>query len=188
IVDWDVHHGNGTMHSFEDSDQVLFISTHQYPYYPGTGRRDDVGKGRGRGFSVNIPLPGGQGDDDFVAIFQRVVVPVVRLFSPKLILVSAGFDIARGDPLGGMDVTPKGFGALTRILMALAAECCPGRLAFILEGGYNLGALAGGVAAVLATLAAGNAAPPGSAEPGPEAAAVIGAVLREHAPYWRLPS
>ena len=201
IVDWDVHHGNGTMHSFYDTDRVLFFSTHQYPHYPGTGRIQDTGAGPGRGFTVNVPLPAGQGDEDFAAVFERVLRPVALEYRPQLILVSAGFDIARGDPLGDMTVSPSGFSRLTEVVLSIAAECCPGRLAFSLEGGYDLRALAGGVDAVLATLVDGRAAavqpglsrvtPPGAAHhsSGPSAATrgVIDAVLEALRPFWKMP-
>lgn len=192
IVDWDVHHGNGTMHSFYGSDRVLFFSTHQYPHYPGTGRVEEIGSGPGRGYTVNVPLPPGQGDEEYAGILAEVLLPVAREYAPQLILVSAGFDIARGDPLGGMEVTSAGFSRMARMLMDLAAECCPGRLVFTLEGGYNLDALAAGVCAVLGTLAGAEPAPAaGSARawsgggPGEEAAAVIAAIHAQLGPFWK---
>jgi acetoin utilization deacetylase AcuC-like enzyme len=189
IVDWDVHHGNGTMHSFYDSDQVLFFSSHQFPFYPGTGRVGETGEGKGRGFTVNVPLPGGQGDDDYAAIFSRVLLPIARQFRPQLILVSAGFDIAQGDPLGGMNVTARGFARLARMLQRLGDECCPGRLAFVLEGGYDLGSLSRGVSAVLETLIIG--ADPSPALPegavGPETESAIAAVWETQGAFWSEP-
>ncbi|MBU0731093.1 MAG: histone deacetylase [Proteobacteria bacterium] len=149
IMDWDLHHGNGTQHSFYDTDQVLYISTHQYPYYPGTGAISEFGRGKGQGYTLNIPLSGGQGDGAYVQIFDQIVAPVIRQYNPDLILVSAGFDTYIEDPLGGMAVTAKGFGCLGRILIDLANECCDGRILFVLEGGYNLQGLRDGVAAVL---------------------------------------
>jgi len=196
IVDWDVHHGNGSMHHFYGTDRVLFFSTHQYPHYPGTGRLDEIGSGPGRGYTVNVPLPPGQGDEEYAAIFEQVLRPIAVEYAPQIILVSAGFDIARGDPLGDMEVTAAGFSRMTRILMNLAAECCPGRLVFTLEGGYRLDALAGGVAAVLETLAeSGVVEAQGQAEGKAvdgrvpsvraETPAVIEAVRAELRPFWR---
>jgi acetoin utilization deacetylase AcuC-like enzyme len=152
IVDWDVHHGNGTQHSFYDSEKVLYLSTHQYPYYPGTGSLQETGKGKGEGFTINIPLPGNQGDRDFATIFDDIVVPIGREYRPQLILVSAGFDIYRGDPLGAMEVTAQGFAYLTRALVSLAEEVCDGRLLVTLEGGYNLNGQRDGILAVLGQL------------------------------------
>jgi acetoin utilization deacetylase AcuC-like enzyme len=193
VVDWDVHHGNGTMHSFYESDQVLFFSTHQFPHYPGSGRVQEIGSGRGRGYTVNVPLPPGQGDEEYAAIFEQVLRPIAAEFAPQLILVSAGFDISRGDPLGDMEVTPAGFSRMTRLLMDLASEHCPGRLVFTLEGGYRLDALAGGVSAVLTTLAgAGAAGTQGQADDraaravSAETQTVIEAVRAELRPFWKM--
>ena len=138
IVDWDLHHGNGTQHSFEEDPTILYFSTHQFPYYPGTGAYSEVGTGKGRGFTVNVPLTMGYGDAEYVAVFQRVLKPMALEFKPELILVSAGFDIYIGDPLGGMNVTPRGFAALTRTIMDIADQCCAGKVALTLEGGYDL--------------------------------------------------
>jgi acetoin utilization deacetylase AcuC-like enzyme len=152
IVDWDLHHGNGTQHSFYESEKVLYLSTHQYPYYPGTGSLRETGQGKGEGFTVNIPLPGYQGDVDYATIFDDLVVPVGRDYKPQLILVSAGFDIYKGDPLGSMEVTTQGFAYMTRQLVELAEEVCNGRLLITLEGGYNLDGQRDGILAVLAEL------------------------------------
>jgi len=152
LVDWDVHHGNGSMHSFYDSPEVLYFSVHQYPHYPGTGGVEEIGRGQGEGYTVNVPLPGGQGDEEYLAVFQDLLTPVALAYRPELILVSAGFDIHRDDPLADMLVTEVGFAGMTRVLVEVADACCPGRLVFALEGGYDLDALAGGVAAVLEAL------------------------------------
>jgi acetoin utilization deacetylase AcuC-like enzyme len=152
IVDWDLHHGNGTQHSFYESNKVLYLSTHQYPYYPGTGSLWETGHGQGEGFTVNIPLPGYQGDLDYATIFNEIVLPVGREYKPQLILVSAGFDIGRGDPLGTMEVSASGFAYLTRVLLQLAEEVCHGRLLVTLEGGYNLEGQRDGILAVLGEL------------------------------------
>jgi len=152
IVDWDVHHGNGIQHIFEHDPTVLYFSTHQYPLYPGTGHYVEVGRGRGEGFNINVPLGRGMGDGEFVALFEHLLKPVAFAFDPDLVMVAAGFDIHKKDPLGRMKVTETGFGGLTRILMDIAARCCQGRLVLVLEGGYHHKALADSVRAVLAEL------------------------------------
>lgn len=152
IVDWDLHHGNGTQHSFYDTDKVLYVSTHQYPYYPGTGDLSETGKGRGEGYTVNIPLPGYQGDLDYATIFSEIIVPVGREYEPDLILISCGFDIYKGDPLGAMEVTAAGFAFLTSQVVGLAEEVCEGRLLVTLEGGYDLTGQRDGAMAVLSEL------------------------------------
>jgi acetoin utilization deacetylase AcuC-like enzyme len=152
IVDWDIHHGNATQKSFYQDPTVLYFSTHQYPHYPGTGSVTEVGKGAGEGFTVNVASWPGLGDEDFYQIFKQVLVPVTHAFNPDFIIVSAGFDTYIKDPLGGMRVTPKGYAAMTRIMMDLAAECCDGKLAFTLEGGYSLEGLRASVKAVLKEL------------------------------------
>jgi acetoin utilization deacetylase AcuC-like enzyme len=185
IFDWDVHHGNGTMHSFYGTDRVLFLSIHQYPHYPGTGRLDEIGSGSGTGYTVNVPLSPGQGDDDYAAIVERVLKPIALRYRPELILVSAGFDIARGDPLAEMNVSPSGFARMTEVLLAISAVCCPGRLVFVLEGGYDLRALAAGVSAVLSTVTEGGS--PSLREggaPSRETEAVIEAVQKTLRPFW----
>ena len=149
ILDWDLHHGNGTQHSFYDTDRVLYCSTHQYPLYPGTGSLKETGTGKGAGYTLNVPLPGGQGDQDFARIMDELVAPVARQYRPDCIMVSAGYDTHVLDPLGGMAVTTAGFAYMTKIMVDLAAELCNGRLVLALEGGYNLQALADGVLASL---------------------------------------
>ena len=156
IVDWDVHHGNGTMHSFYETAEVLYFSIHQYPHYPGTGRIEEIGRGAGRGYTVNVPLYGGQGDADYLYLFGELLLPVAREYAPQLILVSAGFDAHRNDPLAGMGLSSEAYGRLASILRELSEECCPGRLALTLEGGYDHTALAEGVAAVLSSLIGGR--------------------------------
>jgi len=152
ILDWDLHHGNGTQHLFEADPRVLFISVHQYPLYPGTGHFTETGRGPGEGYTINLPLPPGWGDGAYAAVFEQVVVPVARAFCPQLILVSAGFDAHHLDPMGGMEMSADGFAALTRCLMDLAGELCSRRLVLVLEGGYHAQALADSVAAVLTEL------------------------------------
>jgi acetoin utilization deacetylase AcuC-like enzyme len=152
ILDWDLHHGNGTQKSFYDTDRVLYLSSHQYPYYPGTGALLETGEGTGEGYTVNIPLPGGEGDMEFARIFNELVKPVTREYQPELILISCGFDIYDGDPLGAMRVTPAGFSWMTRTMVELAEEVCDGKLLLSLEGGYNLTAMRDGTLAVLSEL------------------------------------
>lgn len=138
IVDWDLHHGNGTQHSFEEDPSILYFSAHQYPYYPGTGAINETGQGEGQGFTINVPLPVNCGDWEYLVILEKILKPVSLEFSPQMILVSAGFDIYEGDPLGGMKVTPRGFAGLTRSIMEIADVCCQGKVVITLEGGYNV--------------------------------------------------
>jgi acetoin utilization deacetylase AcuC-like enzyme len=153
VIDWDLHHGNGTQHSFEADPSILYFSTHQYPYYPGTGAYEQIGKGKGEGYTVNVPLSVGHGDGEYAGIFENILRPVALEFDPELILVSAGFDIYQADPLGGMRVTPEGFAGLTRSILDMAEACCSGKMVITLEGGYHLGGLRDSVKAVLKELA-----------------------------------
>ncbi len=152
VVDWDVHHGNGTQHTFDDDEQVLVFNTHQWPLYPGTGSRDEVGRGNGRGFTVNVPLPGGCGDGDYAAVYNELLSPIAEQYLPDLILISAGYDAHRDDPLGNMRVTTAGFASLCGIVRSLADRLCGGRLVLTLEGGYHIQALAQSVRACAAVL------------------------------------
>jgi acetoin utilization deacetylase AcuC-like enzyme len=151
ILDWDVHHGNGTNDIFHASEEVLFISIHQWPFYPGTGPAQDVGSGAGRGYTVNLPVPQGAGDQEFRSLVDHVALPLASQFRPQLIIVSAGYDAHREDPLGQCEVTDGGFAAMTRSLV----RHCAGKdtpLGFVLEGGYGLGALGRSVAATMEVL------------------------------------
>lgn len=152
ILDWDLHHGNATQKSFYEDPDVLYFSTHQYPHYPGTGSLGEVGSGEGVGFTVNIPLFPGYGDSDFFKIIEQIVYPIGSAFKPELVFVSAGFDTYVADPLGGMRVTPKGYAAMTRLMMDFAKTCASERLAMTLEGGYHLEGLRESVRAVLKEL------------------------------------
>jgi len=147
IVDFDVHHGNGTQHLLEDRSDVLFVSVHEDPahQYPGTGFAHDVGQGDGTGFTLNVPLPPGSGDADYRAAFDDTVIPKLDAFAPEFVLLSAGFDAATADPLGGMRVSTTGFDEMTRKLLAVADRHAAGRLVSVLEGGYHLDALAAAV-------------------------------------------
>ena len=153
IVDWDVHHGNGTQDAFYQEASVLYISTHQFPFYPGTGSLLEVGEKEGAGYTVNVPLPAGCGDAEYLDVFRRVIIPVASGYEPQWILVSAGFDSHVDDPLAGMRVTERGFGAMAAFLLNLAERYSGGRIAFLLEGGYNLKALRSSVGTVLQTMA-----------------------------------
>jgi acetoin utilization deacetylase AcuC-like enzyme len=154
VVDWDVHHGNGTQDIFWSDGRVLFVSLHQFPFYPGSGRVEEVGEADGRGFTVNIPMPRGFGDDEWTAAFRRVVEPIAHRFEPQLVLVSAGFDAHANDPLGGMRVTERGFAAMADSLLSIAREHAQGHLIALLEGGYDLAALSACVETVLGRLTA----------------------------------
>jgi acetoin utilization deacetylase AcuC-like enzyme len=188
IVDWDLHHGNGTQHSFEDDASILYFSTHQYPYYPGTGALGEVGSGKGTGYTVNVPLSVGFGDGEYAGIYQKILKPIALEFRPDLVLVSAGFDIYFGDPLGGMSVTPNGFAGLTRIILEIAEECCEGRVVLTLEGGYDLDGLRSSVHHVLKELAGFERTDVGAlmalAEPG-ILDYVTDRVKQTHMPYWK---
>jgi len=141
IVDFDVHHGNGTQHIFEERADVLYVSLHQYPFYPGTGAREEVGRGHGEGFTLNVPLPAGCDDATYRERFAGEVLPRLRAFAPDLLLVSAGFDAWREDPLGGMRVSEAGFEEWSAMLAGVAEEVAGGRLVSVLEGGYDVAAL-----------------------------------------------
>jgi acetoin utilization deacetylase AcuC-like enzyme len=141
IVDYDVHHGNGTQDVFYTDPSVLYVSTHQYPLYPGTGAMGDTGEGDGAGCTLNIPLTPGIGNAGYAKVFEEVIIPVARRFAPNLILVSAGFDAHWADPLANMRLSLAGYDRLTRALITLADELCAGRIVFVMEGGYNLAAL-----------------------------------------------
>ena len=185
IVDWDVHHGNGTQDSFYDDPETLYVSTHQYPFYPGTGAASEVGRGAAAGRTLNVPLPAGCGDDEYVAAFTDLIDPVARQFGPEFVLISAGFDADYRDPLAGMQATDAGFRAMTRVLMRIAEQHAAGRVAAILEGGYDLGALCAAVPAVLDELG-GRAL----AEPLPPAvprAPVLAPARAAQRAYWELP-
>lgn len=145
IVDWDVHHGNGTQDIFAAESRVCFFSIHQWPHYPGSGLPTEVGRAGGVGTTVNVPVPAGTGDAGYRRVFDEVLTPVAQRYRPELVIVSAGYDAHEADPLGDTRVTTAGFGQLTRLVRGLAEELCDGRVAFVLEGGYNLSALADSV-------------------------------------------
>ncbi len=184
IMDWDLHHGNGTQHAFYGDPGVLFFSSHQFPYYPGSGNFQETGTGAGEGFTVNAPFPVGFGDAEYLSVYDAVLTPVALEYNPELVLVSAGFDPYFRDPLGGMRVTGEGFGALAGIAREIAGRCCNGKVLITLEGGYNPDGLREGVRSVLQALQ-GKAAPrPPQAPPAP-AEAVINRIKSVHRNYWK---
>jgi acetoin utilization deacetylase AcuC-like enzyme len=163
VIDWDVHHGNGTQAIFYSRPDVLFFSTHQYPFYPGTGALGEAGEGAGAGYTVNVPLSEGLGDADYMLAFQEVLLPAADAYKPEIVLVSAGFDPHIGDPLAAMRVTPKGFGAMCGVAQDIAEKWSSGRLVLTLEGGYDLAALA--KSARICAEVLGGAPPPKVTEP-----------------------
>jgi acetoin utilization deacetylase AcuC-like enzyme len=188
IVDYDVHHGNATQHMFEADPAVLYISMHQYPFYPGTGAANEIGLGAGAGFTVNAPMEAGATDEDYRIVFAELVLPVLRQFDPDLILVSAGFDAHERDPLAGMRVTTGAFGAMTMELRAMAETCCDGRIAAIVEGGYDLRALADSMRTVVDVLAGPSAAPewPRSDARSNRGRVAVDAARKALGSHWRL--
>ena len=197
IVDYDVHHGNGTQWSFYSDPTVLFLSSHQFPYYPGSGAADEIGTGAGTGFTVNLPLAAGATDADYERVYATVAWPILRAFKPELILLSAGFDAFMDDPLGGMRLTASCFGRLTATLASVAGECCAGRVVAVTEGGYDLNGLAACLRAAIRALAGETVADHAVAdhavadravadEPTPRADATIKAVTPHLAKYWTI--
>jgi acetoin utilization deacetylase AcuC-like enzyme len=184
IVDWDVHHGNGTQRSFYADKSVLYVSLHQYPHYPGTGAVNEAGVAEGLGYTVNIPFPGGYGDDQYAAAFRRIIEPVSRQFAPEFVLVSAGFDAHRSDPLSQMRLSDDGYAAMTRSLLGVARDHAGGRCVAVLEGGYDLDALAQAVSRVLDELGGENLH--AGTPQGAGAEAVLDAVTRIHKRFWKL--
>ena len=183
ILDWDVHHGNGTQAAFYDDPEVLFVSLHQWPFYPGSGWYSETGAGAGEGFTVNVPLPAGSTDGDYLHAFDALIEPIVAQFGPQAVLVSAGQDIHVDDTLGSMCVTEAGFAAMAARAAAMAAPA-GGRLGLVLEGGYNKVASAHAVAAVLRALADDGAAPVGP--PSPHGRIVVGRAVETQRRYWEL--
>jgi len=151
VIDIDLHHGNGTNDSFYERDDVLYVSTHQSPHYPGTGGLGTIGQGKGKGYTINFPFPGGVGDSTFDLAFESVVEPVLRQFGPSSIMVSIGGDSHYMDPLGGLTLSSQGYIAIVERIERIAKELCDGRISFYLEGGYNVEALAEIIAGIVAT-------------------------------------
>jgi acetoin utilization deacetylase AcuC-like enzyme len=186
IVDYDVHHGNGTQWSFYNDPSVLFISSHQFPYYPGTGAASDIGTGAGSGYTINLPLSAGATDADYELVYTKIALPILKQFRPELILISAGFDAHMNDPLAGMRLTGPYFGHLTSAIARVADECCDGRVVAVTEGGYDLAALAESLRASIHALEGDTnrvAAPVGAA---PRGEATVKAVLPHLSDRWKL--
>jgi acetoin utilization deacetylase AcuC-like enzyme len=184
IVDWDVHHGNGTQHFFERRRDVLYASSHQYPFYPGTGAPTEIGRGEGQGFTVNCALSAGQDDADYGAVFHDLFLPVAQAFRPDFVLISAGFDAHARDPLGQMSVTERGFAAMCSHLRDIADDACGGKLVLLLEGGYDLRALAGSTRACLEVMTGGQDEFPAGSQHARAALAATRSVVGRH---WPLP-
>jgi len=183
VIDIDVHHGNGTQEAFWTDPRVLFVSSHQFPFYPGTGDLDEVGEGEGRGFTVNLPMPAGTGDGDYRRAYREIVEPIGRAFDPELVLVSAGFDPHRDDPLGGMAVTSAGFAELMDVCLAVASGAARGGVVAVLEGGYDLDGIATSTAAVVGRmLGRPLSALDAAARPGFER--LLAAYRSAHGPHW----
>lgn len=186
IIDWDVHHGNGTQQMFWDEPRVLFVSLHQYPFYPGTGAVDETGGRKAAGHTVNVPLEGGCGDAEYAAAFRRVVRPVADAFAPELVLVSAGFDAHASDPLGGMRVSDDGFDAMACEVLDIAGTYAGGRCIAVLEGGYDLDVLERCVAIVLKRMKSPERGRLAEGDATGRFAAVLEAVRSAQAEHWNL--
>ena len=152
IVDWDAHHGNGTQNAFYQDPSVYYFSVHQSPHYPGTGKEEEIGEKEGEGFTLNMPMAAGSGDVEYLEAFENILYPAAKQFSPDFVLISAGFDGHKDDPLSNLNLTAEGYQNLTRIIMDLSKECCQGKLVSILEGGYNIKAFSESVEAHITTL------------------------------------
>jgi acetoin utilization deacetylase AcuC-like enzyme len=189
VVDIDVHHGNGTQSMFYADPAVLYVSTHQYPFYPGTGAAGEAGDGAGRGFTVNVPLEAGATDADYLLVYEQIVVPVVESFAPDVLLVSAGFDAHEQDPLAGMRVSTGGYTAIVRMLCELADRACRGRIAMVTEGGYDLRALGACLSAAIGVLSGARkstGAEPGAprSKDGARGRAAVAAVRAVQKSFW----
>jgi acetoin utilization deacetylase AcuC-like enzyme len=182
VMDFDVHHGNGTQWTFYEEPRVLYISTHQFPFYPGTGAADEIGRGAGAGLTFNVPLEAGATDADYDLVFREAVVPVLGLFAPQLLLVSAGYDAHERDPLASMRMTANGY---ARIVRQLTAASPGGAIAFVTEGGYDLDALASCLDASFAAIAPGLPPADGPEGAAPRGRRALDAVRAAQAPYWR---
>jgi len=184
ILDWDVHHGNGTHDIFYRDDDVLFISIHQYPLYPGTGRTNEVGTGAGRGYTVNLPVPPGSGDATYASLVRDVVAPLARAYEPELVLLSAGYDAHIEDPLAECHMTDDGFARLTQMMRSVCADELEVPLGAVLEGGYALGALGRGVAVTLEGLSGSSGVASGPDDDGVPVAPEAHAARERLAEFW----
>ncbi|MCX7944196.1 MAG: histone deacetylase [Deltaproteobacteria bacterium] len=176
IVDWDIHHGNGTQNMFYDRDDVIYFSTHLYPYYPGTGYFDEIGEGDGLYYTINVPLTSNKTDNDFLYIFNEILHPICEKFHPDIILISAGYDIYYKDPLGSMKVTEEGFYKFTEYFKYLAQKFCSNKLCLFLEGGYNIEGLSKSVYKCIESLLSDKIEPPKIEEPSDEIKAIVSKV------------
>jgi acetoin utilization deacetylase AcuC-like enzyme len=183
IVDWDVHHGNGTQAAFYDAADVLFFSTHQFPFYPGTGALHEGGRGAGQGRTVNVPFSRAATDGDYVRVFDEVLTPIADAFAPQLVLVSAGFDAHARDPLGGMELSADGYAQLCDVVRGIAHRHAEDRLVLLLEGGYDLDALADSAHACVEILA-GAAGPGLHGRPTLRGEETLRAVRSAQKPHW----
>ena len=185
IFDWDVHHGNGTMHSFYDRPDVLYVSVHQYPHYPGTGTVGEIGTANGEGYTINLPLPAGSTDTEYRYVIEEVLVPVVRVYMPELIIVSAGFDAHERDPISSMYLSSSMFADMA-LLIRREAAVCDGRLVLALEGGYDLQALEESNAHLIRALCGEATLSDRPPEPADRSAVrVVDRVKSELSPYWK---
>jgi acetoin utilization deacetylase AcuC-like enzyme len=183
IVDWDLHHGNGTQHTFYNDPAVLYFSSHQYPYYPGSGNYDEVGNGKGEGYTVNAPFPHGFGDREYLDVYNSILTPIALEYQPELVLVSAGFDPYIRDPLGDMGVTGDGFGGLASVVRDIAEKTCSGKVLLTLEGGYDPDGLREGVRAVLSAFIQPHRSM--HIPPAPAAERVIRNIMDHQKKYWK---
>ncbi len=184
IIDWDVHHGNGTQHLFETERDVLYLSLHQFPFYPGTGALHEQGRDHGHGSTLNLPLPAGCGDAEYGAAFEEIIAPTLLEFRPEILLVSAGFDAHARDPLASMQVTRRGFRGFTATLRAVAEEACEGRILLTLEGGYDADALGESVAEVIEALGEKEGRPGDFPPVSTRGRRLVDGFREAHAPRW----
>lgn len=186
VLDWDVHHGNGTQEIFYEDPSVLYASLHQFPFYPGTGAHDETGSGEGRGYTVNVPLGAGATDAVYIAAFERIVLPILESYNPDLVLVSAGFDAHTRDPLAEMSLTDAAYACMTRLLIERLPKGASGRFGIVLEGGYDLAALAASVKATLEALEPTAEQPIPSGAPSERHGAELDRALRQQREFWPL--
>ena len=190
IVDFDLHHGNGTQTAFYTSPEVLYVSTHQWPHYPGTGSLEETGREAGEGFTLNAPMSAGMGDAEYLSIFRSIIGPVAREYAPQLVLVSAGFDSYFRDPLGSMGLTERGYAALTREILSISDATCGGKAVFALEGGYHLPGLEQSTVSVLEVMAGfsqgeENCEPGSQAKFEKQAKSLMAAIRETHSRFWK---
>lgn len=184
ILDWDVHHGNGTFHSSYERADVFYASLHQFPHFPGTGKLGEIGIGEGAGTTLTVPLPGGCDNSDYLFLMHDLIARAVRWYRPELILVSAGFDAHYHDPLSGMNLTSSAFGAFAEIETALAEELCEGRIVYVTEGGYHLAALSESLRELVNVLTGSPASTEEESPPDERIEEIARQVHRSHGDVW----